>query len=136
MMYYIDKNLCTGCAVCINSCPEKAISIINEKASIDSNKCTLCGKCVQACPLGAIKSDFAIKKDIRDQQHVISDSGFGKERDMKLDIGRVLRIGISKILGLGISWSLGRGVIKGHGRRGGGRGGGRGIGRGGGRGHR
>jgi len=45
---------CTGCALCIKSCPFNAISIKEKKAAIDFNKCNLCGACVPACKLKAI----------------------------------------------------------------------------------
>lgn len=47
----IDK--CTGCALCIKSCPFSAIKIKNKKAEIQAN-CTLCGSCVESCKFDAI----------------------------------------------------------------------------------
>lgn len=45
---------CTGCTLCVKTCPFGAISMAEEKARIDLNKCTLCGACVPACKFKAI----------------------------------------------------------------------------------
>ena len=47
-MYVIDGDLCTGCGVCIDACPEDAMfSHADEAKPI---KCDLCGECVEICP--------------------------------------------------------------------------------------
>ena len=43
------KNRCIGCGQCVETCPEQAISIIDEKSVTDINKCNLCGRCVDIC---------------------------------------------------------------------------------------
>ncbi|MDD5669225.1 MAG: 4Fe-4S binding protein, partial [Candidatus Omnitrophica bacterium] len=48
---------CTGCTVCVKTCPFGAITVTNKKAVIDFNKCTLCGACVSACKFNAIFHD-------------------------------------------------------------------------------
>ncbi|MFA4984034.1 MAG: FAD-binding protein [Candidatus Omnitrophota bacterium] len=45
---------CTGCTLCVKTCPFGAISMAEKKARIDLNKCTLCGACVPACKFKAI----------------------------------------------------------------------------------
>ncbi|HAZ09854.1 MAG: electron transfer flavoprotein subunit alpha [Omnitrophica bacterium GWA2_41_15] len=45
---------CTGCKLCVKSCPFNAIEIINKKAVIDFDKCTLCGACIESCKFDAI----------------------------------------------------------------------------------
>ncbi|MBN2406756.1 MAG: FAD-binding protein [Elusimicrobia bacterium] len=61
----IDQNKCSGCGLCVKSCPFDVIQIKSRK---DENKlhprykniavilegCTLCGACVEACPVDAI----------------------------------------------------------------------------------
>ena len=56
-MPWIDENECVGCGACIDSCPEGAILMENEKAAIDQDKCTFCGECFSACPQEAIRSN-------------------------------------------------------------------------------
>jgi len=50
----IDKEECTGCGSCLEICPEEAINLKDDKASV-SDSCTLCGMCVDACEFGAIE---------------------------------------------------------------------------------
>ena len=50
---------CTGCTLCVRSCPFGAISMANKKAVIDMAKCTFCGACAVACKFSAIE----LKKD-------------------------------------------------------------------------
>jgi Fe-S-cluster-containing hydrogenase component 2 len=53
-MVYVDKDKCTGCGVCQDSCPVGAIQLVENVAVVDPMKCTQCGACVEACPIGAI----------------------------------------------------------------------------------
>ena len=50
----LDK--CTGCGLCVKSCPFAAINIKDKKAEIEAN-CTLCGSCVEVCNFDAIIID-------------------------------------------------------------------------------
>lgn len=52
---YIEKDKCVACQDCIITCPVKAITIENNKASIDMTKCINCKLCVKACTYQAIK---------------------------------------------------------------------------------
>ena len=56
-MSYIEiiENQCTGCGLCIKTCPYQAIVVESDLAAIDENTCTLCGACVDACPFEAIR---------------------------------------------------------------------------------
>ncbi len=54
MRVYIDKELCTGCSVCVKICAFDAISLQDGKAVVDKNLCRYCGACVQECRFGAI----------------------------------------------------------------------------------
>ena len=53
MAVYIDSDLCRGCGICMDCCPENAIAL-ETVAVVDPEKCTDCGTCVDTCPFGAI----------------------------------------------------------------------------------
>jgi pyruvate formate lyase activating enzyme len=47
--------LCTKCDLCIDVCPENAISVRDKGVSIDRKICTNCGDCLSVCLPGALK---------------------------------------------------------------------------------
>jgi ferredoxin len=49
----VGKEQCTGCGICVDACPQEAISL-NDIAKVDPEKCTDCGTCVDECPNDAI----------------------------------------------------------------------------------
>ncbi len=52
----IDEDLCDGCGVCIPSCHEGALKIIDGKARLVSDRlCDGLGACLGHCPRGAIR---------------------------------------------------------------------------------
>jgi len=52
----IDEELCDGCGLCIPSCAEGAIEIVDGKAQIIADKlCDGLGACLGECPTGALK---------------------------------------------------------------------------------
>lgn len=62
----INKDKCTGCGICIKSCPFDSIEVIGRKASVKTG-CTLCGACVSSCRFNAIEAQetkAGIKQDI------------------------------------------------------------------------
>ncbi|MDD2688970.1 MAG: FAD-binding protein [Candidatus Omnitrophica bacterium] len=65
---------CTGCTLCVKSCPFDAIRIMDKKAVIDLDKCNLCGACVPACKFKAIllekDAKVCITPDIKDYKGV------------------------------------------------------------------
>lgn len=47
---------CAGCTACVNKCPKKAITLIEDKEGflypkIDNDKCVECGICLKTCPI-------------------------------------------------------------------------------------
>lgn len=52
---HIDEEKCNGCGLCIPSCHEGALQIVNGKAKLVSEKyCDGLGACLGECPYGAI----------------------------------------------------------------------------------
>ncbi|MHC4244780.1 MAG: glycyl-radical enzyme activating protein, partial [Planctomycetota bacterium] len=43
------KGRCVGCLQCVETCPEQAISIIDNRPVTEMNKCSLCGRCADTC---------------------------------------------------------------------------------------
>lgn len=53
---HIDEDLCDGCGLCVPSCAEGAIRVINGKARLVSDRlCDGMGACLGHCPKGAIR---------------------------------------------------------------------------------
>jgi pyruvate formate lyase activating enzyme len=54
LLYTLEK--CARCGICIEACPEKALSFDEDGyILIDRVLCDCCGECVEACPNGALK---------------------------------------------------------------------------------
>ncbi|MBP6920032.1 MAG: electron transfer flavoprotein subunit alpha [Candidatus Omnitrophica bacterium] len=74
MSIKIIAEKCTGCTLCVKSCPFGAITVVNKKAVIDLHKCNLCGACVPACKFKAILLEKPAaaqpKKDFSDHKGV------------------------------------------------------------------
>ncbi|HDP16475.1 MAG TPA: electron transfer flavoprotein subunit alpha [Candidatus Omnitrophica bacterium] len=76
MSIKVIKEKCTGCKLCIKSCPFGAIRVIEKKAVIDLDKCTLCGACIESCKFNAIvltkisPSEIDFPKKIEDHKDV------------------------------------------------------------------
>lgn len=57
-MVVIDEEKCDGCGLCVPSCAEGAIQIIDGKAKlVADNLCDGLGACLGDCPLGAITTE-------------------------------------------------------------------------------
>jgi len=48
----IDISKCTGCEQCVEACPFKALSLVEEKMVRDDEKCMDCSHCLYLCPEG------------------------------------------------------------------------------------
>jgi dissimilatory sulfite reductase (desulfoviridin) alpha/beta subunit len=57
--FSFDPDICRGCKKCAvaESCPSRAVSVVDGKAVIDGSKCTSCGVCVGKCPFGAVPKE-------------------------------------------------------------------------------
>lgn len=62
----VSSKKCTGCAFCKTVCPQGAIDIKKDKASIDYKKCIMCMCCAEMCRFGAVDvAEGAILKIIK-----------------------------------------------------------------------
>lgn len=55
-MLITEHELCTGCGVCANICPQKAIKMTSSKRgflypAVDDNICIHCNRCIKQCPV-------------------------------------------------------------------------------------
>ncbi len=51
----INAELCTGCEVCIDECPNNCLEIVDDVSTLARPEdCTGCGACAEACPSEAI----------------------------------------------------------------------------------
>ena len=57
MAAVVDKDTCTGCGACVDSCPVEAISMDGDAAVVSADDCIDCGACVGECPVEAISMD-------------------------------------------------------------------------------
>ena len=66
----IDLDVCSGCALCVDSCPVPSIAFNEEEAIpyvIDEKGCLICRTCETLCSTGALKieyPDFEEKTDM------------------------------------------------------------------------
>ncbi len=54
MAAVVNQDDCTGCEVCVDTCPTEAIAMKDGKAFVTEDDCVDCGACVGECPTEAI----------------------------------------------------------------------------------
>jgi NAD-dependent dihydropyrimidine dehydrogenase PreA subunit len=56
MAAVVNKDTCTGCGACVDTCPVDAIEMDGDVAVV-SDACIDCGQCVDECPVEAISME-------------------------------------------------------------------------------
>lgn len=56
-MPWVNREMCTGCEICVDECPTGAISMDDDRARIDDGTCIRCGVCHDVCPNDAVRHD-------------------------------------------------------------------------------
>lgn len=56
-MPWVNKEMCTGCELCIEVCPVEAIEVSDGEGFINDDLCVRCGKCHDICPEEAVRHD-------------------------------------------------------------------------------
>ena len=46
---------CTGCGVCLATCPERALLAAPRRPLVVDERCTTCLACIEVCPADAIR---------------------------------------------------------------------------------
>ncbi len=91
---YVDRDFCTGCENCLDSCPYDAIEMRDERAFI-TEYCQLCRNCLSVCPEGAIKEEEAVVKETPDLGKYKGIWVFAEQRN-----GKVAEVAL-ELLGVG-----------------------------------
>jgi 4Fe-4S ferredoxin len=89
----LNSEVCTGCGICVEACPEEAIVLglvgatrrgavaYAAPVDIDEVKCSYCGVCVVMCPFNAL----TLKVDNEERLPIVEKEGF-PQYDMVADI--------------------------------------------------
>jgi len=79
----VDEARCSGCAICVMTCPYEAPHLIEKEVNgvmdrfseVDAEKCMGCGMCVAACPMGAIARPGVSNAEIASQMDIKAQNG-------------------------------------------------------------
>ncbi|TFG22173.1 MAG: glycyl-radical enzyme activating protein [Promethearchaeota archaeon] len=64
--YFQEK--CMRCGKCVDSCPNKALTLTSEGIKRDVKNCNLCGNCIKACPnkvMEIVGKEYSVEQAIK-----------------------------------------------------------------------
>lgn len=63
MAVRIDPDLCLGCGICVEMCPNEVLEIVDDIATmVNEEECAACGICEINCEYDAIQVDVEEKR--------------------------------------------------------------------------
>ncbi|MGZ7134102.1 MAG: DUF362 domain-containing protein [Halobacteriota archaeon] len=71
----VDMQWCIACGVCLEVCPQSAITIEGGAVRIDYNLCVGCGECIPTCRTSSIGLDW--KRDLPQFMEMLTEYAFG-----------------------------------------------------------
>ena len=77
----IQRDICIGCAHCMNVCPTGALRVRGGKAELYNERCVDCGECYRVCPVNAItveQDDFSKIFNYRHRIALVPEILFGQ----------------------------------------------------------
>jgi len=93
-MPWIDSNDCSGCGICVEECPNNAITLVQDIAILDQDNCIRCGICHSACPREAVKHDsLLIPTEVRANIERVKNAleHFGNEEEKQASLTRWIK---------------------------------------------
>lgn len=57
----VDLEICTGCSLCWQNCPDNAINWVEDHPEMKFTHCKGCGICANECPVDAIEMELEVK---------------------------------------------------------------------------
>jgi NAD-dependent dihydropyrimidine dehydrogenase PreA subunit len=58
MSVVVTLAACTGCGLCIATCPTRALRPAPHGPLLEGERCTDCAACIEVCPTGAIAGSW------------------------------------------------------------------------------
>ncbi len=80
--FILDK--CVGCGICVKSCRQNALTVVDKKIVFDKSKCVNCGNCVRVCKPGAV-----LAKEKGAKIHI--GGRFGRGYRFGTDLGKIFK---------------------------------------------
>ena len=90
---FIILHNCTGCGVCSEICPVKAISLRDKKAYFESSRCIGCASCIASCRYNAIEVNWEEGADaIQEKMVEYAKAALDKKKNKSVFINFAIKI--------------------------------------------